>query len=360
MRKQHPRIHRYIGILVGLFLAIITLTGSILVFSAEINSFVYPQIHHLTPNSTSISIQQTANIISEKFPGEKLHYINIPQKQDDAYQVVLQTAKIVYLNPYTGKILAVIDKNHFLGVIRQIHTNLLSGNFGEFLVGICGILLMTRVINGLSLWVGWKRLSAGFKIRFHAPKHLINYDFHQVIGVISVIFLIFMGITGTLMVFKQPVKYWGYQIMGIPQPELIASIPRVNKKLDLDEFITRANLALVDGKVTMLVAPTSETSPVIVRKRLAGDLNVNGKSYVYLDQYTGEILKIENLRKIPGIDKFLASLYPLHKGDYGGIVSKLIYFLFGFVPLFLFISGLAIFWHKSYGYAKKKSNKNKQ
>lgn len=360
MRKQHLQIHRYIGILVGLLLAIIASTGSVLVLSTEINYFLNPQIHHLAPSSTSVSIQQIANITSENYPGENLDYIKIPQQQDEAYQVVLTSAKKVYVNPYNGEILAIIHKNDFLELTRRIHTTLLAGNFGEFLVGICGILLVTRVINGLSLWVGWKRLSAGFKIRFHAPKHLINYDFHQVVGVISVIFLIFIGITGALMVFKQPVKYWGYQIMGIPQPELIPSIPRENKKLDLDEFIAKANLALADGKVTILVAPKNETSPVIVRKRFAGDLNVNGKSYIYLDQYTGEVLKVENFHKIPGIDKLLASLYPLHIGSYGGVVSKLIYFLFGFVPIFLFITGLTIFWHKSYGSVKKKHNKNEQ
>lgn len=74
MRKQHQQIHRYIGILVGLLLAILALTGSILVFSTEINYFLYPQIHHLAPSSTSISIQQIANIASENYPGEKLDY----------------------------------------------------------------------------------------------------------------------------------------------------------------------------------------------------------------------------------------------------------------------------------------------
>jgi len=362
MSSKKLKLHRYIGIIVGLFIAIIAFTGSVLVFAEEINSFAYPQIHQIVPQQKILSVQKIADIVSQNYPEEKLHYIKIPPSPQDAYRLVVKAndvKKNIYINPYSGEQLAIIDNNNYLKIIQQIHTNFLAGDFGEFFVGICGILLIVRAINGLTLWSGWKRLSAGFTIRFKARnKHLVNYDFHQFIGVISVIFLIFAGITGTMMVFKKPMVTLGYTVSGIPQPKKVLSTPQnTSNKLTLDYFVEQANLALPDGKTTIIIPESSDKAPVIVRKRLAGDLNKNGKSYIYLDQYSGEVLKVINILNAPWVDKLSAILYPLHIGSYGNIVLRFIYLLFGLVPAFLFITGLAIFWNKTYGARFRKKSK---
>ncbi|MEM7717386.1 MAG: PepSY-associated TM helix domain-containing protein, partial [Cyanobacteria bacterium P01_A01_bin.68] len=72
MSSKKLKLHRYIGIIAGLFVAIITLTGSALVFAEEINSFTYPQIHHIVPQPKSLSIQQIVDIVSQSYPEEKL------------------------------------------------------------------------------------------------------------------------------------------------------------------------------------------------------------------------------------------------------------------------------------------------
>ena len=362
MSSKKLKLHRYIGIIVGLFIAIIAFTGSILVFAEEINSFFYPQIHQIVPQSKSLAVEQIADIVSQNYPEEKLHYIKIPPSSQDAYQVVVkadEAKKSIYINPYSGEILASIDSNNFMKIIQQIHTNFLAGDFGEFFVGICGILLITRAINGLTLWTGWKRLSTGFTIRFKARnKHLVNYDFHQLIGVISVIFLIFAGITGSMMVFKKPMVTLGYTVSGISQPTKVLSTPQsTNNKLTLDYFLEQANLALPDGKTTIIIPASSEKAPVIVRKRFIGDLNQNGKSYIYLDQYSGELLKVKNILNASWIDQLLAILYPLHIGSYGNGVLRFFYLIMGLVPAILFVTGLAIFWNKTYAARFRKKSK---
>lgn len=362
MSSKKLKIHRYIGIVVGLFIAIIAFTGSILVFAEEINAFYYPQIHQIVPQTQSLSLQTIADIISQNYPEERLHYIKIAFSPQDAYKVVTkanEVRKSIYINPYSGELLASIDNNNFLKIIQQIHTNFLAGDFGEFFVGICGILLIVRAINGLTLWSGWKRLSSGFTIRFKARnKHLVNYDFHQLVGVISVIFLIFAGITGTMMVFKKPIATLGYTVSGISQPTKVLSTPQnTNNKLTLDDFLKQANLALPDGRATIIIPPSTKKAPVIVRKRLAGDLNRNGKSYIYLDQYSGEILKVKNILNSPWIDKLLAMLYPLHIGSYGNGILRFIYLIMGLVPAILFVTGLFIFWNKTYGARFRKKSK---
>ncbi|MEM7713793.1 MAG: PepSY-associated TM helix domain-containing protein, partial [Cyanobacteria bacterium P01_A01_bin.68] len=75
------------------------------------------------------------------------------------------------------------------------------------------------------------------------------------------------------------------------------------------------------------------------------------------DQYSGEVLKVINILNSPWIDKLLAILYPLHIGSYGNILLRLIYLFFGLVPAILFVTGLFIFWNKTYGAKFRKKPK---
>lgn len=103
-------------------------------------------------------------------------------------------------------------------MINQIHTIFLAGEPGHIFVGIWGLLLIPRAIGGLIIFPGWKKLSTGFKIRCQAPSHLITYDFHKIIGIVAVVFLIMSGITAALLVFDKQARVLGYAFSAIPQP----------------------------------------------------------------------------------------------------------------------------------------------
>ncbi|MBG1241452.1 PepSY domain-containing protein [Nostoc sp. NZL] len=53
LRKSILSLHRYVGILAGILLIIISLTGSLLVFHEEIDQFFNPQLLRVTPQNIS-------------------------------------------------------------------------------------------------------------------------------------------------------------------------------------------------------------------------------------------------------------------------------------------------------------------
>jgi uncharacterized iron-regulated membrane protein len=368
MKAQNCMVHRYIGILVGFLLAILGLTGSALVFHEEINHFLYPQLMHVEPQGKTISLQKVSDIVLQ-YPDYKLQAIALSRKADEPFHTIVRSQKSlsdVYINPYNGEILGTIvrdgqrwvfDHRALMEIIEQVHTSFLAGEPGKFLVGICGILLIIRAISGLIIFPGWKKLSAGFKIRWKAPSHLLHYDFHKIIGIFVVVFLILAGTTGTLMEFNQPVRSLGYLLSGTPQPAKPVSVPNNNTQSPtLDQFLEIAEATLPGGETTYIFPALDQKAAVRVRKRLENDIHPNGRSFVYLNQYSGEVLRVENINYAPWVEKLLAWMYPLHIGSYGGVKMRFLYVLLGIAPAILLITGIVIFWNKTYGATTKRKD----
>ncbi|MGH8499406.1 MAG: PepSY domain-containing protein [Methylococcales bacterium] len=57
------KVHGWLGLLLGLFLAIFGLTGSILVFHAEINELLNPALLTVTPPQEGVSYRPLSELV---------------------------------------------------------------------------------------------------------------------------------------------------------------------------------------------------------------------------------------------------------------------------------------------------------
>ncbi|MFX9612122.1 PepSY-associated TM helix domain-containing protein, partial [Acinetobacter baumannii] len=83
-----------------------------------------------------------------------------------------------------------------------------------------------------------------------------------------------------------------------------------------------------------------ETAPFVVRKRFPAELHPNGRSFVYVDQYDGEVLLVENALRSPLGTRLVNLFYPIHIGLWGGLPTRILQVLIGLTPAVLFITGL--------------------
>ncbi|MHC5831015.1 MAG: PepSY domain-containing protein, partial [Nostoc sp.] len=73
-----------------------------------------------------------------------------------------------------------------------------------------GLLFTILSITGIILWPGWRKLIAGFKMKWNAHPKRVNFDIHKVAGVITGVFLVFTFFTGfcwNLSEFVNPIIY---------------------------------------------------------------------------------------------------------------------------------------------------------
>jgi uncharacterized iron-regulated membrane protein len=352
LRKPSLILHRYIGIIAGLIICIVGITGSLLVFESEIDRTFQP--YQITSQAQILSQQVLLDTAQKVHPDLQVHRITMPSSPDRPYTVMMvdddDRFTDVLLDPYNGKVLGSKPwKQTFGGWLIDLHVNLFSGDLGGQIVGIAGVALLLLGITGIVLWTGWRKLKIGFQIRWQARWQILNYDLHNVGGILSALLLSLIAFTGAAMIYWTPLEAglrWLTQIA--PSPEVASTVLAGKPSINVDALLKIAQERFPTAELYKFYPPKKpeETFRVWLRFPTEGDftkdLNLD------FDRYTGALLKQDDARQYNIVDRILKAQYTLHVGHYGGIVTKLIYGLIGIAPLGLFVTGGIIWWSRTY------------
>lgn len=357
LRSFAFHLHRYIGLAVGLLLIIVGLTGSLLVFSDEIDHFLLRrQIGHIIPSGQRVSIESVLDKVKAAYsdqPDIKATFTSTIPEPDAPYQIFLSSPNgnrtEVNVNPYTGAIMGSRNSDRtFRTLAIKLHYQLLAGETGRQILGVVALLLFILSITGIILWPGWRRLISGFKIKLNAHPKRANFDIHKVAGIIAAVFLGLTGFTGfcwNFYDFTKPVIFAVTFTPNLPNP--VSNPIRGSSALRLTQLLQKSDVALPDATTTYIVLPTKPEDALRVGKKLPQESWKYGYSQVYLDQYTGEIIQLKNTLKQSLGDKILDLFIPLHYGTFGGLPTRILYVFVGLAPLILFITGF-VMWRYRY------------
>jgi len=363
LREPALILHRYAGVIAGILVVIIGFTGSVLVFAGELDHFWNPQLLQVVPQDKQVPLQTILNTVREAHPDLKAHRIIIPQKPDGAYTVMMESPSEKYIdfyvNPYSGAVLGSRPFQETLGgFLIELHVNLFAGDVGAKVVGISGLLLLLLSITGMILWPGWKRLAPGIKVRWQAPNRLVNYDIHKVVGIFSLLFLALLAVTGVALTFQEmaePVVNWLTRTSPIPDPptsQLVAGAT----PMALDELLQNADAALPGEETTKIFPAKTPEAAVDVWKKSPQDADPYGSSRVYLDQYSGVVLRVENSLEVPLNSWVWNQIYLLHIGTFGGLVTRVLYTVVGLSPIALSITGFILWRHRQWDRARRQES----
>src|SRR5947207_1967638 len=103
MRKLLFNLHLYVALIVGLFIVILSTTGTLAAFGPELDALLNPKLFHVEPQNTPpLPFHTLAGIVSQKF-GERVTTLRMPDAPDQSYTAtVARGATQVFLNGYTG------------------------------------------------------------------------------------------------------------------------------------------------------------------------------------------------------------------------------------------------------------------
>lgn len=225
--------------------------------------------------------------------------ISLPEHADQPYVVgLLDTAAHywqVFVNPYTGLVMGDREwESSWVGIIYGLHYQLLAGNTGLLIMGIVALLTLLLSLTGIILWTGWRKLIAGFKIKWqNAHLKRTNFDIHKVAGIITAVFLAFIGFTGFYWNVPQAnVEAAIYAATLTPKPADPVSMPIPGKQpLSFTELMQRADAAVPNATTTYVSFPGKPEEPFRMGKRQAKETDRWGRTRVYLDQFTGEVIQ---------------------------------------------------------------------
>lgn len=325
-------------------LLLLSITGSMLVFSDEIDHAVYAHAYHVTPQTQSRPLKELMQNAQQALSGNPyLFFVRLPQAPDES--MVLRAEyeadhKVyIFLNPYTGKILQqYANTDHLTGYVLYLHFTLMSGKTGATIVLFTAIALFLSVLTGLFIYrhaVG-KVLAFRVKLEWHNSTRRWR-NLHRIIGVWALLFNLLVSFTGFMMELKvldaRKITKAGY-----------AATPFSG---DYEPLMAKAKAAIPGFQIMGVRPPKKAGDPI----RILGHANEPAffgeyASSVLVDA-GGNIKKTVDFNNASFGDKFNACIAPLHFGNYGGILLKIIYSLLALTPGLLSLSGALIWYRRS-------------
>ncbi len=333
------QVHSWIGLLIGVFIAIMGLTGSGIVFMHQLDHTLNPALMHVEPQRQPQSIDLNIAPVIRLHPNLAVESIELPKTSSDPVMIMMKTAKgerlETYINPYTSQVLGErIWEKSIIGFMHTLHYTLFAGKVGQIAVGVEGLLFLVISLTGMLLWTGWRRLKTGLRVRWDSSKFL-NFDLHNVAGFLSGLFLILLAITGTLIT-----------IIQIALTEPIVDPPAIIQPIaQLQSVLRAADRALPEGKISLVIfSPDSQT--ISIRKKLpqqqTGTFDL---STVEIDRATGKVLSATKVIEPPPMFKVILMIVDLHYGTWGGLTTQILYVVIGLMPTLLIVTGFSL-WKK--------------
>ncbi|MDG4714540.1 MULTISPECIES: PepSY-associated TM helix domain-containing protein [Winogradskyella] len=360
------QLHKILGLITGLVVFIVAITGCCWAFREEIES-LYDDYKKVTPQDKPILTPTKAKEIAlEVFPNNSVHG-TLFKKGDDAIEVIFYDAEpefyqSVFLNPYTGKIIQVDDHlSGFFAFILKGHMRLwLPKDIGEQVVGASILIFILIIISGFILWLPKKRKNLKQRLKFNWKKTTRwkrkNYDLHTIIGFYICSFALILAFTGSVISYNW-LKYVVYvSIGGDKVPAFI--IPENNSEnlensstIPMDQLIVKLQKESPDAESYELHYPSTKEESIYVEVSNSKGLYYDS-DYRFFDQNTLEEIETPAIygkyKDAKLADKILRMNYDIHIGAIGGIAGKILAFLISLLTATLPVTGVLLWYGRKY------------
>src|SRR5687768_16851518 len=205
MRRAIVKIHRWIGIVLFAYVAMICLTGSVLVYRPELFRYFEPQPLEVAAGPVQLSDEQLLASARRSFPAEEATVLWRGREPNHAVEIDLvrngETRGYLF-DPYTGRPLRSAIRWDFWLVSRSLalHTELLGGESGRLVNGALGLGLAFLALTGVLVWKPKKRKALSASTA-KPPGNLRRL--HMTVGIWAALFVFMWGITGASLVYPE-------------------------------------------------------------------------------------------------------------------------------------------------------------
>lgn len=371
MRAAFVFLHRWVGLAAGLLLALLGLTGTFMVWQAEIDAALNPQWFssagrcakpaRAQPIAASLSLLDRARpqarattVVAPSLPGAA-HIVWEARDEATGWR------REHFVDPACGRYLGMRDRGawrldaaHAVPLLYDLHSRLVAGEPGHLVVGAGGLVLLALGLSGLV--VAWPRGASGsgwrraLGIKTDASPVRLWYDIHRAFGLWLLPVVLLMSITGAGLVFSDTARALVDAVLKVERlPRMAggaAAGPAPAQALPLDELAARAEQEFPAARWSRLTLPTAPAAPIEVRLLQAGEPRVDtGTTRVRFGADGKVLARYDALRTGSG-SVVLDWLFPLHSGEGLGTTARLLWTAFGLMPLVWLGSGAWLWWRR--------------
>ncbi len=361
------------------FLLIVGLTGAVLSFRWEIDTFLNPGLFRVAPAGTLLPQAEIIRHVESRFPDALVGSLTYQKSPEDSLRLFLKSkmeahvahqhvpgmkSKVlfnqIFVNPYTGAILGqrntsnfVLSRENFVPFILRLHYSLFIEKWGPWLLGGCAVVWFITSFLGLvlswpSFWTALKSWMPLINVRRRQGGYKLNYDLHRATGFIALPILIVVAFTSIVLNLPDLVKPIVRQFSPITSAKSVPDAGHV----DIDQAVIPPEQA---AAAALQVLPEARVQSISrdfikglysVRLRLPTDISSSGNNMVYVRMIDGRTVLARTEASRTGADTFLAWQRPLKSGTAFGLTGQIVIALSALALVAMCITGLNIWLRK--------------
>lgn len=208
------QVHLWTGIAVGLYIFLISITGSVLVYRNELFAVLTPAPIIAIPSGERLTDVQLTDAAVRLYPGHVVTNIIRARNPDQAVEVRLErggTETERLFDPYTGVDLgkAVASGITFAFGLLDLHDNLMAGPSGRTVNGVGALCLIALCATGAMIWwpgmAQWRR---SLWPEWKANWKRLNWSLHSAFGFWFFLIVLVWGVTGAYLCFPAWFSDW--------------------------------------------------------------------------------------------------------------------------------------------------------
>ena len=215
LRKALFQIHLWSGIGIGIYVLLISISGSILVYRNELFTYFTAKPVIVAATGVRKSEDELRTRAVQDYPGYAVaQYFESKKNPKEAVEIWMERTvgdgRVQRLfNPYTGEDLgnSVPAGIQLVSWMTELHLNLLKGDSGRTVNAVGAFLWTLLGLTGCIVWwpgiQNWRRsLSLSFRVGWKR----FNWDLHSAMGIWTSLFILMWGITGIYAAMPAPFR----------------------------------------------------------------------------------------------------------------------------------------------------------
>lgn len=350
--KTLDLLHRWIGGLIGLLLAVLGFSGALLVHKDA--WVMLPHASDTQLQGTAVIAAATQRLMAD--PATRPEMISFASENFGLHRLRFADGSGAYTDQ-AGQIVTRWSSQWERPELWlfDLHHHLFAGDTGELFIGIAAIAGLFFVVSGIILWT---RTRKTFEFRL-LPKRLSRpaiVRHHRDLGVVASPLLILALLTGAILVFRPIAAV----ILGPGAPAQIdASLkaptypaaplaPHPNWR----GMIETARDRFPQAELRSISLPRGPSGLITLRMKKPEEWLPNGRTTIWFAADTGRLVKARDASALPTSVKVYNMLYPLHAAKVGGLPYRLV---MTFTGLALGLLGSLTLW--SFWFARKKQRR---
>ncbi|MGE4430827.1 MAG: PepSY-associated TM helix domain-containing protein [Sphingobium sp.] len=368
-------MHRYVGLAIAGFLVIASLTGSIIVFRAELDALLNPALFHVPASERPMLSYGGIAAAVERFdPNVTPGTIVYARRAGESAQVVVLTRpgavspdyNQLFVDPYSGAILGKrtygafrLDRVHLMPFLHRFHyTLMIPGNIGMVLLGLVALIWMFDCFVGFYLTLPkgrpfWPKWRPAWTIKRKAGFYRNNLDVHRASGLWLWAVLFLLALTSVAVSLEREIfrPVLSALLPTSDEPER----PKGTAPKERDDHDPAFDHAIMEATAEARRRGWQDTVAVayLIHRRHVFGVRFGdsrqagfGPSVIFVDQGTGNILRVDEAGSGRPGDKVNQLMLPIHSGKAAGILGRIVVCIAGLAITILSMTGIYIWWKK--------------